>query len=122
MYVWAEIPGYSKMGSYTGNASTDGTYVHLGFRPAFVLLKRTSAAASWVLHDYKRSGHNGDNDYLHPDNTQSQSDGSSGTIDFLSNGFKLRMTAGTHNDGTFIYMAFAERPSNTIFGLDANAR
>ena len=121
-YCWRSIPGYSKIGKYTGNASTDGTYVHLGFRPAFVLLKRTSASASWVLHDYKRSGSNPDNDYLHPDNTQSQSDGSSGTIDFLSNGFKLRMTAGTHNDGTFIYMAFAERPSNTIFGLDANAR
>ena len=75
-----------------------------------------------MLHDYKRAGYNGDNDYLHPDNTQSQSDGSSGTIDFLANGFKLRITAGTHNDGTFIYMAFAERPSNTIFGLDANAR
>ena len=121
-YCWRSIPGYSKIGKYTGNASTDGTYVHLGFRPAFVLLKRTSASASWVLHDNKRSGHNGDNDYLHPDNTQSQSDGSSGTIDFLANGFKLRMTAGTHNDGTFIYMAFAERPSGTMFGLDANAR
>ena len=121
-YCWRSIPGYSKIGTYTGNASTDGTYVHLGFRPAFVLLKRTSASAAWVVHDNKRSGSNPDNDYLHPDINQAESDGSSGTIDFLSNGFKLRMTAGTHNDGTFIYMAFAERPSGTMFGLDANAR
>ena len=121
-YCWTDIPGYSKMGRYIGNASTDGSYVHLGFRPAFVLLKRTSASASWVVHDNKRAGYNGDNDYLHPDNNQSESDGSSGTIDFLSNGFKLRMTAGTHNDGTFIYMAFAEQPGTTPFDTFPNAR
>ena len=121
-YCWRSVPGYSKIGSYTGYGSTDGTYVHLGFRPAFVLLKRTSASASWVLHDYKRAGYNGDNDYFHPDNTQAESDGSTGTIDFLANGFKLRMTAGTHNDGTFIYMAFAEQPGTTPFDTITNSR
>ena len=121
-YCWRSIPGYSKIGKYTGNGSTDGSHVYLGFRPAFVLLKRTSASASWVLHDNKRSGYNGDNDYFHPDNTQAESDGSTGTIDFLSNGFKLRMTAGTHNDGTFFYMAFAEQPGTTPFDTFPNAR
>ena len=121
-YCWRSVPGYSKIGKYIGNGSTDGTYVHLGFRPAFVLLKRYNSAASWVLHDNKRAGYNGDNDYFHPDNTQAESDGSTGTIDFLANGFKLRMTAGTHNDGTFFYMAFAEQPGTTPFDTITNSR
>ena len=121
-YCWRSIPGYSKIGKYTGNGSTDGRFVYIGFRPAFVLLKRTSASAAWVVHDNKRSGYNGDNDYLHPDQNLAESDGSTGTIDFLSNGFKLRMTAGTHNDGTFVYMAFAEQPTETPFNTFPNAR
>ena len=123
-YCWSEVPGFSKFGSYTGNGSTDGAMVELGFRPAFVLLKRYNSAASWVLHDNKRAGYNGDNDYLHADNSQSESDGSSGTIDFLSNGFKLRMTAGTHNGSgdLYIYMAFAEQPGATQFDTFANCR
>ncbi len=123
-YCWSEVPGFSKFGSYIGNGSTDGRFVYIGFRPAFVLLKRYNSAASWVLHDYKRSGYNGDNDYFHPDNTQAESDGSTGTIDFLSNGFKLRMTAGTHNGSgdKYIYMAFAEQPTETPFTTFPNAR
>ena len=123
-YCWRSIPGYSKIGKYTGNGSTDGRFVYIGFRPAFVLLKRYNSAASWVLHDNKRSGYNGDNDYFHPDNTQAESDGSTGTIDFLSNGFKLKMTAGTHNGSgdTYIYMAFAEQPTETPFNTFPNAR
>jgi len=111
-YAFSEVAGYSKFGSYTGNGNADGTFVFTGFRPAYILLKRTNSAAAWVVHDDKRAGYNGDNDYLHPDNNQSESDGSSGTIDLLSNGFKLRMTAGTHNGSgdTFIYLAFAEAP------------
>jgi len=112
MYAFSEVAGYSKFGTYTGNGSTDGTFVFTGFRPAFILLKRTNSSASWVIHDDKRAGYNGDNDYLHPDNSQSESDGSSGTLDILSNGFKLRMTAGTHNGSgdTYVYFAFAESP------------
>jgi len=111
-YVFSEVAGYSKFGKYTGNGSSNGTFVFTGFKPAFILLKRTNSSASWVLHDNKRSGSNPDNDYLHPDNSQSDSDGSSGTLDILSNGFKLRMTAGTHNGSgdSYIYFAFAESP------------
>tara|TARA_Y100000361_G_scaffold102800_1_gene92572 strand:- start:62 stop:2869 length:2808 start_codon:yes stop_codon:yes gene_type:complete len=111
-YCFSEVEGYSKFGSYKGNGSTDGTFVFTGFRPAVIILKRTNASASWVIHDDKRAGYNGDNDYLHPDLLQAESDGSTGTLDILSNGFKLRMTAGTHNGSgdTFIYLAFAESP------------
>ena len=111
-YVFSSVAGYSKIGTYKGNGSTDGTFVFTGFRPALIILKRTNTAASWVIHDNKRAGYNGDNDYLHPDLAQAESDGSTGTLDILSNGFKLRMTAGTHNgsNDTFIYLAFAESP------------
>ena len=111
-YCFSEVAGYSKFGSYKGNGSTDGTFVYTNFRPAVIILKRTNSAAAWVIHDDKRAGYNGDNDYLHPDNSQAESDGSTGTLDILSNGFKLRMTAGTHNGSgdTFIYLAFAESP------------
>ena len=111
-YVFSSVAGYSKIGTYTGNGSTDGTFVFTGFRPAVIILKRTNTAASWVIHDNKRAGYNGDNDYLHPDLLQAESDGSTGTLDILSNGFKLRMTAGTHNGSgdTYIYLAFAESP------------
>ena len=112
-YLFGSVEGFSKISNYTGNGSTNGQFVYTGFKPAFILLKRAVGGdASWVIHDNKRAGYNGDNDYLHADNNQSESDGSSGTIDLLSNGFKLRMTAGTHNgtDDTYFYMAFAERP------------
>ena len=111
-YAFSEVAGYSKFGTYTGNGSTDGTFVFTGFRPSVIILKRTNSAASWVIHDNKRAGYNGDNDYLHPDLLQAESDGSTGTLDILSNGFKLRMTAGTHNGSTdtYIYWCFAESP------------
>jgi hypothetical protein len=111
-YFFSEVTGYSKVGTYTGNGSTNGTFVFTNFRPAFILLKRTNSSASWVLHDSKRAGYNGDNDYLHPDLSQAESDGSSGTLDILSNGFKLKMTAGTHNGSgdSYIYIAFAKSP------------
>ena len=123
-YLWTSIPGYSKIGSYVGDGRSDrfATFIYTGFRPAFVLLKRASSAASWVVHDNKRAGYNGDNDYLHPDLSQAESDGSSGTLDLVSNGFNMRISAGTHNDGTFLYMAIAEQPNGTIFGIDSDAR
>ena len=121
VYAWTDVPGYSKVGYYKGNQDANGEYIPLGFRPAFVLLKRTTAAASWVIHDRKRAGFNPDNDYLHPDNNQAQSDGSSGYIDLLSDGFKLRGTSGTHNNGSFIYLAFAEQVGTTPFATQTNA-
>ena len=109
-YFFSSVAGYSKAGSYTGNGSTDGTFVYTGFRPAYIILKRTNSAAAWIVHDNKRAGYNGDNDYLQPDDSTADSDGSSGTLDILSNGFKLKMTAGTHNGSgdTYIYFAIAE--------------
>jgi len=114
-YCFSPKEGYSKFGSYTGNASTDGPFVYTGFRPAFVMLKRTDSAANWTIIDNTRSTHNVVNKALFPDLSTSEQEGTSAgytMLDFLSNGFKYRQNTASHNasGGTFIYMALAEQP------------
>ena len=125
-YCWTDIPGYSKFGSYTGNGSSDGTYVHLGFKPAWILVKRSSASENWALWDNKRDGGVNPNGYLlRPDSTNDEGGNVTGhQIDLLSNGFKLRFTdsKGNGNGSTYIYMAFAEQPGTTPYDTQTNAR
>jgi hypothetical protein len=109
-YCFAEVAGYSKFGSYTGNGSTDGTFVHTGFRPAFVLTKCSSTTGNWMITDDARNPSNLAGEILMPNNsdTEYSQDG----IDMLSNGFKLRASTSNRNGNgsTYIYMAFAENP------------
>ena len=114
-YCFHSVDGYSKVGSYIGNSSADGTFVHTGFRPKWILMKNVSRAGSWYLVDTKQdSGFNSMttaySKHLVADTTAAQ-DSPSG-VDFLSNGFKLR-TPGTgqnYNTDTIIYLAFASVP------------
>ena len=121
-YCWAEIPGYSKFGSYTGNGSSDGVYIHLGFRPAFVLLKRTNSSQNWWLLDNKRNSSNVLDKELNPNTSQAEATFSS--ADFLANGFKLRSDNVVMNGSgsTYFYMAFAERTGVTPLDTFPNAR
>ena len=122
MYCWAEIPGYSKFGSYTGSGVTNGTYVHLGFRPAWVLFKRSdSSSTNWFIVDIKRDTFNECTRDLFPNNSDNETNNPN-FVDFLSNGFKLRTTGTAVNAGTIIYMAFAEEPGTTPFDTFPNAR
>jgi hypothetical protein len=108
-YCFAEVPGYSAFGSYTGNGDPNGPFVYLGFRPAYVLIKRSSAVESWCVMDSKREGYNVDNDPLFAN--LSNAEGTQDFLDLLSNGFKLRSTdTGVNGSGTYIYAAFAESP------------
>ena len=109
-FCWAEIAGYSRFGTYTGNGSTAGPFVWCGLRPAFVLVKRTNTADNWVIVDSSRNSYNVTNLRLYPDNTTG--DITSTIHDFLSNGFKLRASDGGVNGSgsTYIFMAFAEHP------------
>jgi hypothetical protein len=117
-YAWSEIAGYSKFGSYTGNGSTDGTFVYLGFRPKFLMFKRTDAIGDWLIFDTSRSLYNTTDLNLNANGAPAeQFDGAGGSsagfyIDLLSNGFKQRSTGIYRNasGGTYIYMAFAESP------------
>ena len=121
IYCWAEIPGYSKFGSYVGNGDNDGTFVDLGFKPAFVILKRL-ANESWIFADIKRTTNELQpiDYYLLSTSNAAQSTGI--IYDFLSNGIKFRSTSQNEGNATYIYMAWAEEPSGTGFGLDSNCR
>jgi len=122
-YCFADVKGYSKFGSYTGNGNADGTFVYTGFKPAFVLIKVTSTTNDWEIHDNKRGSSNVINAILQPNLSDAEST-SGREIDFLSNGFKLRNSNSQNNlsGGTFIYMAFAENPFTTSTGVPACAR
>ena len=121
-YCWTDIPGYSKFGSYTGNGSSEGTFVHLGFRPAFLMVKKTSGANSWVMFDVKRSTTNVIDNYLIAEGADVDNTNSAVDVDFLSNGVKFRSGYDIVNAGDYIYMAFAEQPGGTAFDTFPNAR
>jgi len=111
-YCFAEIAGYSKFGSYTGNGATDGTFVYLGFRPRWVMIKRTNATENWQMYDSSRNTSNVVGEYL-----LANTSGAGATItvlDMVSNGFKIRVDGtnpGVNASGsTYIYAAFAENP------------
>ena len=117
-YCFAAVAGYSAFGSYTGNGSTDGTFLHLGFRPKFVMIKSTGSQ-DWVMLDSSTNPYNVAGNYLRPNSSGAENGGSTPTTstyeDFLSNGIKFRNDASssgyTNGSGvTYIYMAFAEAP------------
>jgi hypothetical protein len=108
-YCFAEVEGFSKFGSYTGNGSADGPFVYTGFRPAFVLTKRTDSTSNWVVQDTSRSPFNPTNVALIPNGSFGDQTGP--WFDILSNGFKVRNNGSdTNGTGPYIYMAFAENP------------
>lgn len=111
-YCFHSVEGYSKIGSFTGNGSTNGPLVYTGFRPAFILWKRSSATSNWLIWDDARSPHNVVDDVLFPDSSSAESTNTAYGIDMLSNGFKMRTSNSTINGSgsTYVYMAFAESP------------
>ena len=125
-FCWIEIPGYSKFGIYTGNGSTDGPMVDLGFRPAYILLKRADGSAPWRIFDNKRpdiSEYNNNTYRLHADDTTVEAT-SIPYMDFLSNGFKIKDNGsyinGSGND--YVYATFAAQPGLTPYDIFATAR
>ena len=122
-YCFAEKKGYSKFGSYTGNGSTDGTFVYTGFKPAFFITKNsTDSGDNWILWDNKRDTFNLTDNGLAPNSSEAEF--TDCHIDFVSNGIKIRNSTGRHNGtgDTHIYMAFAENPFVTSTGIPTTAR
>ena len=112
-YCFAQIAGYSAFGSYTGNGSSDGTFVFTGFRPRFIMWKNSNATSQWRMHDTSRSPYNASVNSLRANGANAEdTSGAGDTIDFLSNGFKVRAAGTDINDSgnVYIYMAFAENP------------
>ena len=109
-YCWTPIAGYSAFGSYTGNGSADGPFIYTGFRPRFIMWKRTDTANDWIINDTSRDTYNAMQLNLLPDSSQAES--TAVHMDALSNGFKIRASSADVNAsaGTYIYACFAENP------------
>ena len=111
-YCWSEVAGYSKFGKYDGNGSSDGRFVHTGFKVTWLLIKRITSAEHWILADTKRNSNVGRespaDSYLLASANNAESTGI--VYDMLSNGFKFRSTSQNTSGHTYLYMAFAESP------------
>ena len=124
VYLFAEIQGFSRIGLFTGNGDTDGTFVNTGFKPSFILMKEHDAVTGWGVWDNRHSGtYNPRSSLIQPNSIAVPYTGSSYAIDFLSNGFKIRHNDGAYNgdDDPYIYAAFAENPLVTSGGVPATA-
>jgi len=119
-YCFADVQGFSKFGSYEGNANVDGTFVYTGFRPACVIIKDADATSQWRIFDNKR-GYNGAISYQYPSATTTESTGEA-HVNFLANGFKLEKTDDSNAASTYIYAAWAEAPFVNSEGVPNNAR
>ena len=127
-YCFAEKQGYSKFGSYIGNANANGPFLYCGFKPAMIFLKNINdGAKNWEIIDNKRptSGQNPADDILFPDTSDAESSSQTDRlVDFVSNGIKIRGNSGqlNGNGNKFIYLAFAEEPLVASNGTPATAR
>jgi hypothetical protein len=112
IWCFESIEGFSKFSNYLGNGDADGPYVYTGFKPAWVMIKKTSDSGGWVMYDSQRSPYNEIDDQFFADTTAAETTGSE-ELDFLSNGFKIRTVDSAVNNpsgGTYVYAAFAEYP------------
>ena len=122
-YAWTSIQGFSKFGSYTGNANANGPFIYTGFKPAWIMTKQINGGSSWIVHDNKRDPINTVTEYF----TVEEND-AAGTLansyDLCSNGFKVRTSNGDRNSNgdIFAYWAFAESPLVNSEGIPNNAR
>ena len=123
-YAFTDIVGYSKFGSYLGNGNADGPFIYTGFKPAFVMTKKSSGTGAWAMMDNKRPGYNVTKNYLQANDSTTEHVDVSFNLDLLSNGWKARHNNGDFNSSgqTYIYMAFAETPLVGSNGVTAKAR
>ena len=121
-YVFTGKQGFSKFGQYKGNGNADGAFIFCGFRPAFVMMKRTNTTSEWGVFDNKRDVDNVATLQLKPN--ASEVEEANGAVDFCANGFKLRATSVFMNgdDDSYVFMAFAEAPLVNSNGVPGNAR
>jgi hypothetical protein len=113
-YLWSEVAGFSKFGSFTGNNSSDGPFAFCGFRPKYVLIKdSTNGSTGWLVFDASRDTYNVAGAFLDPSSSSAES--GSGNLDFLSNGFKIRVNGSSapslnQSGARLVFAAFAESP------------
>ena len=131
-YLFSEKQGFSKFSSYTGNGNADGPFIYTGFRPAWVMIKRTDGANGWFISDDQRMGFNSattnsatlGNVELNANTSRTEAEGNTNIMDIFSNGFKMHGTGNDTNGSgaTYIYFAFAKAPFVNSNGVPCNAR
>ena len=124
-YAFAEKQGYSKFGKYVGNGNANGAFVYTGFKPAWLMIKDIGAAGNWFITDHKRNPFNLTDDWLVANGSGAETNYvNASSVDYLSNGFKLRTTYSEANTSgrTYVYFAFAENPFVTSTGIPTTAR
>ena len=131
-YVWAEIPGFSKFGTYVGNGASDGPFISCGFKPALIWVKNVSSGSTdWIILDTTTSNsqHAGNPMFrrfaVNQNSAQGNDDTTTARYDFYSNGFKSVGGDGTFantNGDNYFYCAWAETPTSNLYGAQANAR
>ena len=114
-FIWTAVDQYSAFGSYTGNGSSsgDGPFVFTNHTPAWVMIKRTNASNNWVIYDTARDTFNIGGRRLYADLSDNENQNTSHSIDILSNGFKVRSSAGNllnASGGTYIWASFSSSP------------
>jgi len=122
-YCWTEVAGFSKIGTYSGNGSTDGPFVYCGFKPRWVMVKQATgtnaATGAWQIFDTARDTFNPCDFRLRANDAAAEGTGAP-SFDIVSNGFKLRSTNANWNDSagsaTYIFMAFADKPFGNANG------
>ena len=122
-YVFADVQGYSKFGSYVGNGQADGPFIYTGFRPSFLMIKgATTSGGVWQMYDHLRIGYNIENHFMEADAVTVEADDDN--LDLLSNGFKVRRVTSSMNTSgdLYLYMAFARAPLVNSSGVPCNAR
>jgi hypothetical protein len=109
-YCWSAVAGYSSFGKFTGNASTNGQFIHTGMRSAWVLIKNITSGSHWRIWDTSRDPYNLSGTVLNPSGSNDEST-SDGSLDIYSDGFRMRSSYANSSGDTYIYAAFAESPT-----------
>jgi|TARA_R100001460_G_scaffold12574_1_gene28793 hypothetical protein len=124
-YLFRSVQGYSKIATYGGNGNADGPFIYTGFKPAWLLVKRTDSTNHWLMFDTRRADvpfANVTDQWLRADTTDAEASGIN--FDFVSNGIKCRSNDPSMNasGGKYLYMAFASNPFVTSDGVPTTAR
>ena len=112
MYAWHSVEGFSKFGSFEGNSSSDGPFVYTGHKSAFLMIKNVDGTGNWMMLDTTRQSFNPNSAVIYGNQNTAEYTGTGFPVDFLSNGFKIRVNDASLNTSgqTYVYMSFAENP------------
>ena len=107
-YIWAEVPGGTKIGSYEGNGSSTGPVVDCGFEPAYLLIKK-AGSDSWIVYDKARNTSSPFDTRLTPNTSDAETTGTNIRVNYTATGFQPAASGSTINNSgqTYLFVAFS---------------